>query len=141
MTQTPAEGNKEWSTFLFAFLFGELPCQNSHQNKFHMLTGFYNRGCFHCICCRKVPTSDRQSSSAGSGAQTAAGAMELDGTFSGFIDFLSSKLQGSLPLAPRKLLSKCPPAHMCVLFMVSCEILHHFLCVGGFSVPCVGHQM
>jgi len=39
-----------------------------------------------------------------------------------------SKLQRLMPLAPRKLLSKCPPAHKCVVHGLSWNPT----CVGGF---------
>lgn len=50
-----------------------------------------------------------------------------------------SKLQRFMPLAPCKLLSKCPPAHKCV-FMVSREILHILLSVWRISVVCDGYR-
>lgn len=52
-----------------------------------------------------------------------------------------SKLQRLKPLAPRKLLSKCPPAHtVSVLFMVSREILHILSVCRWISVMCDGHK-
>lgn len=119
-------------------LFQKLSCQNCHchQNESKSLNGSYYRGSFHCICCRKAPTLDEHWEhtlfGTSFGAKIPTNRKELVNKHLNSAEFINSfsfgllsKLQRLMPLAPRKLLSKCPPAHtVSVLFMVSREILH-----------------
>ncbi len=119
-------------------LFQKLSCQNCycHQNKSKSLNGSFDRSSFHCICCRKAPTRDGQWEhvlfSTRFSAKIPTKRKELGNKHQNSAEFLNSfcfgllsKLQRLMPLAPRKLLSKCPPAHtVSVLFMVSRDILH-----------------
>lgn len=50
-----------------------------------------------------------------------------------------SKLQRLMPLAPRKLLSKCPPAHKCVVHGLSWNPTYLSVC-RWISVMCDGHR-
>lgn len=50
-----------------------------------------------------------------------------------------SKLQRLMPLAPRKLLSKCPPAHKCIVHGLSWNPTYLSVC-RWISVMCDGHR-
>lgn len=117
------------------------------------LNGSYNRSSFHCICCWKVLTLDGQwehllCQSFGT-SYDAKIPTKKKGTVQQTSEFcwisklfcfgFLSKLQRLMPLAPRKLLSKCPPAHKCVVHGLSWNPTYLSVC-RWISVMCDGHR-